>query len=323
MITRDNTDHRWKFIITNMTTPMKGKVVAFYSLFIAALFFQPKLCAQKSLYYNIIDKGNIDQIDSLGRQGVWLSYTVNGDDLELDTYKNNRRNGISLGFIHIISPISDTVLQSVVNYKNDTLNGEYKTYYESGKIQESSNINMGNLEGLSTHYYYTGQPYFQRYCRIAMVDSFIRVFDKGGHIKFEKFFNKDVEGIDAAYKILNLIAKEGGAFPTKNALAIISGRLTENGGTKNNTVITGHDLLEISGLIFPANSTSDTLRIYDKGKLAMMEVRDTMQNMEYRYVYTRGSKNILQKEYVLKNDRAIKEIIFKPDGTIKTEKKLP
>ena len=108
------------------------------------------------LKLNYFENGNSKQVDSIIKpcdldfcccDGKVLKYYSNG---KLDqTFEN--RNGVANGVVTLYDNDSSGKIVSIFNYKNDKKNGNFKTYYETGKLYKTGTYNNDTLVD---HIYY-------------------------------------------------------------------------------------------------------------------------------------------------------------------------
>lgn len=82
------------------------------------------------------------------QNGLFQMYTENGLLIDNANFKDGQRHGVAEEYYN------DTgKLRALINYKNGTFDGEFKSYYPNGNIQIEANYKNGVIDGAYKEYY--------------------------------------------------------------------------------------------------------------------------------------------------------------------------
>lgn len=110
---------------------------------------------------NIIDlfpDGNIARVNPVRngkRNGEQRTYFPNGKLKGLETYSQNRLNGLKKRW----SQKNGYQLVALLHYRNGKLDGEQRKWYDTGELYQILNIKMGKEEGLQRAFRKNGALY--------------------------------------------------------------------------------------------------------------------------------------------------------------------
>ena len=144
------------------------------------------------------------------KSGIWREYTDLGVLTKLAEYRGGQLDGAYVAFnrsgqvMEDASYASDSLdglrltmnnnrVKSMENYSNGMLHGQRKTYYDDGKLQEESNYNMGQRDGVTTWYLQSGKPSLQYTYINGVIQGPAKEFNEDGSVKREGSFKNNTE----------------------------------------------------------------------------------------------------------------------------------
>jgi Uncharacterized protein conserved in bacteria len=115
------------------------------------------------------------------KEGMWkfFSSSVNGYLINAESYKGNRRNGLSIKYF------PDSTVAEKINYLNDKKEGEWVQYYEGGKLFLKSYYSGDLLNGKFDVWYENGKSQFSGSYRNNMREGKWDIYNKDGSLKYE------------------------------------------------------------------------------------------------------------------------------------------
>ena len=117
------------------------------------------------------------------KEGIWEQYYPNGFAKNKLTYKDNIPNGYAIMY-NDSGKISEEGL-----WQNHRWVGDYKLYYDNGKIQQEFNFNaMGKREGEQKYYYENGQMMMDGNWQGGKENGVLKEYYDNGQLKAEKAF---------------------------------------------------------------------------------------------------------------------------------------
>ena len=145
------------------------------------------------------------------KDSTWVNYNEEGLVLGVESFKKDKLNGKKVIY-YLEGQIETEKLNalSVAMYENDTLNGEYKEFFSTGKLKLIGNYENGKLAGEWKEYYPNGVIFKVSKYKDDRLHGWSSIYTKDGdgNGKFmyqfgEKLIGKDLENY------LNLCAKKG------------------------------------------------------------------------------------------------------------------
>ncbi len=91
------------------------------------------------------------------KDSTWVNYNEEGLVLAVESFKKDKLNGKKVIY-YLEDQIETEKLNplSVANYKNDTLHGDYREYFSTGKLKQIGKYENGKIVGEWKEYYPNG-----------------------------------------------------------------------------------------------------------------------------------------------------------------------
>jgi antitoxin component YwqK of YwqJK toxin-antitoxin module len=135
------------------------------------------------------------------KDSTWVNYNEEGLVVGLETFKNDMLHGKKVVY-YLDGQIETEKLNplSVVIYQNDTLNGEYKEFFSTGKLKLIGKYKKGRLVGEWKEFYPNGSIFKVSRYKDDRLHGWLTTFTKDGEkngdflYQFgEKLIGKDLE----------------------------------------------------------------------------------------------------------------------------------
>jgi antitoxin component YwqK of YwqJK toxin-antitoxin module len=155
----------------------------------AYFYFENKMLMTEGFYFN------------QKKDSTWVNYNAEGLVLGLESFKNDKLNGKKVIY-YLEGQIETEKLNplSFATYENDTLNGEYKEFFSTGKLKLMGKYKSGKRIGEWKEYYPNGSLYKVFRYKNDLIHGWSTTYNKDGEEngKFlyqygEKLSSKDLE----------------------------------------------------------------------------------------------------------------------------------
>jgi antitoxin component YwqK of YwqJK toxin-antitoxin module len=171
-------------------------------------------------YHNsfIASKGKyIDQ----KKEGLWKFYSssVNGYLINAESYKANRKNGLSIKYF------PDSTVFEKINYLNDKKEGDWLQYYPSGKLFLKSYYSGDLLNGKFEVWYENGKSRYSGAYKNNFREGNWKIYNKEGSLKYELNYvdgmTKDKQMDIDASDFFDTMEKNKGSIPDPEKTGVI------------------------------------------------------------------------------------------------------
>lgn len=114
----------------------------------ATYYFENKMLMTEGFY--------LDQ----KKDSTWVNYNEEGLVLGVESFKKDKLNGKKVIY-YLEGQVETEKLNplSVANYKNDTLHGDYREYFSTGKLKQIGKYENGKIVGEWKEYYPNGSVF--------------------------------------------------------------------------------------------------------------------------------------------------------------------